>query len=250
MTETWPLVQQAIAAARAAGFPLDRSHAGYVPGRGTASLPGVGKFLAVLAAGCNGGRIAEFGTGVGIGTAWLASAMPADCTLVTADIDPARAAVAAELFAADARVQVLTGDAQALLAPLAPFDLIFSDCGALAPELSGSELADRVGMLRSGGQIVADDITPVLALAADSPFRLRDRKREQWSAQPGLAWTEVVLPDLANSLFAGTALAAASRPRPGAASTAAVPPLVQQAMAVAGEQGFPLTRQQAGPGRP
>ncbi len=83
----------------------------------------------MLAASCAGGNIAEFGTGTGIGAAWIASAMPADCTLVTAEIDPGRAAVAASLLAEDPRVQVIEGDADSVLAPLAPFDLIFNDGG-------------------------------------------------------------------------------------------------------------------------
>src|SRR5215467_16237794 len=103
-----PLVARARSLARQAGFPLTRQEAA---GAGpSASLPGVGRFLAMLAAGCAGGRIGEMGTGVGIGTAWMASAMPADCTLITTEIDPARAAAAAAVFAADERVRVLTGD--------------------------------------------------------------------------------------------------------------------------------------------
>jgi predicted O-methyltransferase YrrM len=203
MTETWPLVARAQAAARQSGFALSRDDLTHEPGRGSASLPETGRFLAMLAAGCHGGVIAEFGTGTGVGTAWLASAMPPDCALVTAEIDPARAAVAAQLFAGDPRVRVLTGDAHAVLTPLAPFDLIFTDCGQ-ATGNGRPYLADRVAMLKPGGHIVADDLTPVLALPAGSPFREYDPKRAEWAAEARLAWTEVVLPDLANSLLVGT----------------------------------------------
>jgi hypothetical protein len=65
-------------------FPLTREEAG--PGRPSACLPGVGRFPAVLAAGCAGGQICELGTGAGIGTGWIASAMPADCSLITAEM--------------------------------------------------------------------------------------------------------------------------------------------------------------------
>jgi len=118
--ETPALVARAIATARQQGFPLTREEAG--TGLPSASLPATGRFLAVLAASCRAGRIAELGTGVGIGSAWLASAMPADCTLITTEIDPARAAAAATVLAADERVQVRTGDWAELLPPLAPFD--------------------------------------------------------------------------------------------------------------------------------
>jgi len=193
-----PLVEQAYAIARREGFPLTRQEAG--PSRPSACLPGVGRFLAMLAAGCHGGAIAELGTGAGIGAAWMASAMPEDCTLVTAELDHGLAAAAAQLLAADARVRVLTGDAKAVLAPHAPFDLIFADSGIRDPAAFGG----LVSMLRPGGRIVMDDVTPVLALPPESPLRDCDVKRELFAGHCALTWTEVVLPDLANSLLVGT----------------------------------------------
>jgi len=169
-------------------------------GRGSASLPGTGRFLAMLAAGCVGGRIAELGTGAGIGAAWMASAMPADCTLVTAELDPDRAAAAARVLAGDARVTVLAGDAASLIADRGPYDLIFADSGVR----DADAFAALAGLLKPGGRIVMDDVTPVAVLPADSRLRDRDVKRELFAGQPGLTWTEVVLPDLANSLLVGT----------------------------------------------
>jgi predicted O-methyltransferase YrrM len=198
VTDTPALVERARAAARQVGFPLTRDDPGH--GRGSASLPDTGRFLAVLAAGCHGGRIAELGTGVGIGTAWMCSAMPADCTLVTAEIDPVRAAAAAEVLSADARVQVLVGDASTVLAPFRPFDLIFSDGGMR----DARAFRALVGWLRPGGRIVMDDVTPVRALPAGSAVPERDVKREMFAGDERLTWTEVVLPDLENSLLVGT----------------------------------------------
>lgn len=195
---TPPLVVHAHAAARQAGFPLTRAEAG--PGRPSACLPGVGRFLAMLAAGCHGGVLAELGTGAGIGAAWMASAMPADCTLITAELDASLAATAARLLAGDARVTVLHGDASTVLCPHAPFDLIFADCGIR----DAAAFAALCGMLRPGGRIVMDDLTPVRAQPAGSPWLERDIKRELFAGQAGMAWTEVVLPDLANSLLVGT----------------------------------------------
>lgn len=192
------LVRQAIAAARQVGFPVSRDDPGR--GRGSASLPGTGRFLAMLAAGCHGGRIAELGTGTGIGTAWMASAMPADCTLITAELDPGRAEAAARVLGNERRVTVLTGDAAALIAEHGPFDLIFADCGVRDAAAFGA----LVGLLRAGGRIVMDDVTPVAALAAGSPLLEHDVKRNLFTGQPGLTWTEVVLTDLASSLLVGT----------------------------------------------
>jgi len=197
-TETPLLVQRAYAVARRAGFPLTRQEAG--PSRPSACLPGVGRFLAMLAAGCHGGVIAELGTGAGIGAAWTSGAMPADCTLLTAELDAGLAATAARLLAGDSRVRVLAGDASALLPPYAPFDLIFADSGVRDAAAFGAV----TGMLRPGGRIVMDDLTPGLALPGDSPLRQSDVKRDLFAGDDGLTWTEVVLPDLANSLLVGT----------------------------------------------
>jgi predicted O-methyltransferase YrrM len=202
LTSTPRLVERAIALARAEGFPLTREEAG--SGGPSASLPDAGRFLAVLAAGCCGGRIAELGTGVGVGSAWMSSAMPADCTLLTAELDASRAAAARALLSGDPRVQVLTGDAMSLLAPLAPFDLIFSDGGMRG----AADFAALVSMLKLGGRVVFDDVTPVHALPADSPFRQADPKRTLFEGDDRLVWTEVVLPCLQNSLLVGTRTAA------------------------------------------
>jgi predicted O-methyltransferase YrrM len=193
-----PLVTRAQAVARQAGFPLTREQAG--PDRPSACLPGVGRFLAVLAAGCAGGRIGELGTGAGIGAGWIASAMPADCTLVTVEIDEPLASAARELLAADARIEVITGDALRVIPGRGPFDLLFADSGVRAP----ADFAALVSLLRIGGRIVMDDVTPGQVLPPDSPLRADDIKRSFFSSEPRLAWTEVVLPDLRNSLLVGT----------------------------------------------
>jgi predicted O-methyltransferase YrrM len=195
MEEFPPLVTRARALARQACFPLTREEAGHAGP--SASLPGVGRFLAMLAAGCTGGRIGELGTGAGIGAAWITSAMPDDCTLITAEIDPQRAAAARELLAGDPRVEVLTGDAVTTMSSRGPFDLLFSDGG-------GGDGAYLVSLLRIGGRIVMDDVTPQKALPPDSPFRASDPKRRFFFSDPRLISTEVVLPDLQNSLLVGT----------------------------------------------
>jgi predicted O-methyltransferase YrrM len=194
MDELPPLVARAQALARDTGFPLTRAEA--APGQPSACLPGVGRFLAVLAAGCR--RIGEMGTGTGVGTAWMASAMPDDCVLVSAELDERRAAAAAALFAGNPRVEVLAGDALEALAPRGPFDLLFVDSGWRG----GAEAL--FGLVRPGGRIVMDDVTPERAQHEDSPYRGGDPKRELFFGSPDLVSAEVVLPDLENSLLVGT----------------------------------------------
>jgi predicted O-methyltransferase YrrM len=191
MDDLPPLVQQAYAAARRVGFPLTAAES---TGTGTACLPGTGRFLAMLAAGCS--RIGELGTGTGVGTAWMASSMPATCTLVTAEIDEQRAAAARELFADDLRVTVVTGEALAAISVGGPYDLLFSDCKADREML--------IDLLAIGGRVVMDDITPLELLPDDSPFKQADDPKRMFFADPRLVSTEIVLPDLRNALLAGT----------------------------------------------
>src|ERR1700728_3210294 len=167
MDELPPLVQQAYAVARRVGFPLTAAES---TGTGFACLPDTGRFLAMLAAGCT--RIGELGTGAGIGTAWMASAMPAECTLVTAEIDEQRAAAARELFESDPRVTVVTGDSFAAISLGRPYDLLFSDGGGGQPEL--------VDLLTIGGRVVMDDVTPTTLLPGDSPFRRADDPKREF----------------------------------------------------------------------
>lgn len=223
-----PLVRQAEAVARQAGFPLTRQEADY--GRPSACLPGVGRFLAVLAAGCTGGRIGELGTGAGIGTAWMAGAMPGDCTLITVERDERLAGAVRELMAGShgeparpgealspgqipppgqtlppgqtppSGVHVITGDAFSVLSGHGPFDLLFADCGVR----DDAGFASLVSLLRIGGRIVMDDLTPQQNLPPDSPWRSSDLKRQFFRGEARLTSAEVVLPDLANSLLVGT----------------------------------------------
>ena len=187
------LVREALNLAGKLDFPTERATAGGMP---SCSLPGVGRVLAMLAAGCRAGRIGEIGTGTGVGTAWMVSAMPASAELVTVEVDEVRARAAAALFADDPRVRVLHGDANRLIPEYAPFDLLFDDGGWRDP-------GALVDLLRPGGRVVMDDVTPVAALPPDSPFREHDPKRA-FFADERLISAEIVLPDLRNSMLVGT----------------------------------------------
>ena len=111
-----PLVARAKAAAEALDFARSCRDAD-------------GRLLHVLAGRRAVERVAEIGTGTGVGTAWLASALPPGVPLLTAERDERLAGAAAELFAGDPDVEVLQGDWREVLPPYAPFDLIFVDVG-------------------------------------------------------------------------------------------------------------------------
>lgn len=130
----------------------------------------------------------------------MASAMPADCKLITVEIDGPLARAARELLAADPRIEVITGDALRVVPGRSPFDLIFADGGVR----DHASFVALVSSLRIGGCIVMDDITPERVLPPDSPYRTSDAKRQFFGREPRLVSTEAVLPDLHNSLLVGT----------------------------------------------
>ena len=120
---------------------------------GGSSIREVQQLLAVLAAGR---RVAEAGTAFGEGAEAMAKSAR---RVVTVELDPERAAIAAQRLAPLSNVELLVGDWRELLPPLGPFGLFFLDAGGFkhAPWES-SELV--LGLLEPGGLLVMDDLTP------------------------------------------------------------------------------------------
>ena len=155
------LVVRARAAAASLGF--ERS-----------SRDGEGQLLYLLAGRRGIERVAEIGTGTGVGTAWLASALPPGVPLYTAEQDATLAAAAAAVFADDRDVHVLQGDWLVTLPPHAPFDLLFVDGGGAKDD------PDAVlGVMMPGATIVMDDFS--------ASWTGRDERRERWLTHPRLA---------------------------------------------------------------
>ena len=87
-----------------------------------------GRLLAMLAA-TRDGTMAEFGTGCGVGTAWLRSGVRGEkARIVTAELDAKLARAATEIFAEDPLVEVLAADWSTLL-DRGPYSLLFLDSG-------------------------------------------------------------------------------------------------------------------------
>src|SRR4051794_2922196 len=113
-----------------------------------------GRLLATLAA-TRGGTMAEFGTGCGVGTAWLRSGLRGDARIVTAELDERLAGAAAKIFTDDPQVEVLAADWSTLL-DKGPFSLLFLDSGE-PTDVGVDAMADLV---EEGGLVVLDDFTP------------------------------------------------------------------------------------------
>ncbi|HET9673697.1 MAG TPA: class I SAM-dependent methyltransferase [Gaiellaceae bacterium] len=166
---TPPLVERAARLAAELGFA-------------NSCTPETGRLLHLLAAMRGRTRVAETGTGVGYGAAWIVSALEPAVPFFTAELDDARAAAAAELFRQDENVHVLAGDWHDVLPEHAPFDLLFHDGSKRRPDLDGEETRR---LLAPRGLVVLDDMTP----GRDGP----DPVRDFWLDHPDLAATEVQL---------------------------------------------------------
>jgi predicted O-methyltransferase YrrM len=146
-------------------------------------LPEVGQLVHVLAAQRGRLRVAEIGAGAGVGAAWIVSALPPHVQFFTVELDGEHAAAARELFRDDPNVHVLHGDWREVLAPEAPFDLVFVD--ATPAKLDGLAVLELVA---PGGTVVLDDFwerpTP-------------DPVRDFWHEHPDVAAAEVfVTPEM------------------------------------------------------
>jgi predicted O-methyltransferase YrrM len=150
-----------------------------------------GRLLATLAAS-RSGTLAEFGTGCGVGSAWLRSGVRDGARIVTAELDRTRAKAVRTLFEGDDLVTVLEAD-WSNLRPYAPFSLLFID--VYEPKKSGIDIVAE--LMKPGGFVVLDDFTPCESWPPVWEGRV-DSVRELWLTDPRFTTAEVmVAPDAA-----------------------------------------------------
>ena len=155
LTDLPPLVGRAVDLARRLGFA-------------NSCRPEHGRLLHALAAGA--GTIGETGTGCGVGLAWLASGARPGTRLASVEIDTERAGLVASLFADLPHVALLPGDWREIYRA-GPFDLLILDGGAHGKS-AGTEQripADPEELLKPGGTVVIDDLTPSSTWPPSSP---------------------------------------------------------------------------------
>jgi predicted O-methyltransferase YrrM len=154
-----------------------------------------GRLLAALAA-TRTGTMAEFGTGCGVGTAWLRSGLRGDARILTAELNEKLADAAAEIFEDDAQVDVRSADWSTLL-DQGPFSLLFLDSGE-PTEVGVDAVADLV---EEGGIVVLDDFTPCEIWPPVTYGRV-DTLREQWLTDERFTAVEVMVASDASVVLA------------------------------------------------
>lgn len=121
--------------------------------------PAEGALLHLLTRLVKARRALELGTAIGYSGTWIARGLEAGGELVTVEVDPNTAKLAAENLkktgVAD-RVRILVGDAKEVVRDLeGPFDLIFLDVDKASYPALLPACADR---LRVGGLLVTDNV--------------------------------------------------------------------------------------------
>jgi predicted O-methyltransferase YrrM len=183
-----PVLEAAVHAGKAAGLPEIQV------------APNQGRLLQLLALSLGARRILEIGTLGGYSAIWLARALPPDGRLVTLELDPKHAAVAADNLARaglSALVDLRVGPALETLPKLVaegagPFDLVFVD-------------ADKPGMpqyfewsmklARPGALLVFDNVVRegavIEAASEDVSVRGVRRLNEMLAAEPRVTATAI-----------------------------------------------------------
>lgn len=155
-----------------------------------------GRLLATLAA-TRSGAMAEFGTGCGVGTAWLRSGVRGDqARILTAELDARLAGAASEIFTDDPQVEVLAAD-WSTLRDRGPYTLLFLDSGE-PTEVGVDAIADLV---EPGGIVVLDDFTPCELWPPITDGRV-DQLREEWLTDDRFTAVEVMVAPDASTVIA------------------------------------------------
>lgn len=154
-----------------------------------------GRLLATLAA-TRGGTMAEFGTGCGVGTAWLRSGVRNGAHILSAELDATLAEAAQEIFVDDALVDVLAAD-WSVLRDKGPYSLLFLDSGT-PQDVGVDQIADLV---EPGGIVVLDDFIPC-EMWPPITFGRVDTLREQWLTDERFTAVEVMVASDASVVIA------------------------------------------------
>ena len=154
-----------------------------------------GRLLAILSGQVQQGKILEIGTGLGVGSAWMLSAIQSDVQLISVD----RKAHRVELVSKNIihpQAEFVCGDWKELI-KYGPFKFVFADAAAAKSE-EGELLIE---ILEAGGLLLMDDFTPVEHWPEHWRCK-RDQVREFWLNHEKLTATEIYLTPTSSAILA------------------------------------------------
>lgn len=154
-----------------------------------------GRLLAVLAGQIAHGKILEIGTGYGVGSAWILSAIAPNVQFVSVDCVKEKIDAVSKIICHQ-RAEFLVGDWKEAIAK-GPFQLIFADAAA-AKTIEGVQLLETLAV---GGMLVMDDFTPEEHFPEEWKGE-PDKVREFWLNHRELIATEIYLTPTTSAILA------------------------------------------------
>lgn len=154
----------------------------------------VGKFLQISSGLKRKARIAEIGTGYGVGSAWILSGMSPDSKLITIDHDQEQIEQVRKIFI-NHKIEILQGDWKSIL-PYGPFDFVFIDI----KEAKFNEADLVIDTVNLDGIIILDDFTP-MEHWPDAWKGKPDIVREKWLNDARLLCMELRTSEKSSILF-------------------------------------------------
>ena len=153
-----------------------------------------GRLLAVLVGQIKTGKVLEIGTGLGVGSSWILSAIAPTVQFITVDNDKEKIDATANHLIYS-QVEYFYGDWKEVIEK-GPFQFIFADAAA-AKTVEGELL---IQTLDQGGMLLMDDFTPEEHFPEEWKGK-PDKVREFWLNHNGLIATEVYLTPTSSAIL-------------------------------------------------
>jgi predicted O-methyltransferase YrrM len=158
-------------------------------------MDAAGRLLAVLSGQVKQGKILEIGTGLGVGSAWILSAIQPHVQFVSVDLEEHKVKLVRNNLN-HPQATFICGDWKELIKS-GPFQFVFADAAA-AKSIEGELLID---ILEVGGLLFMDDFTPEEHWPEQWRGK-RDPVREFWLNHENLSATEIFLTPTSSAILA------------------------------------------------
>ncbi|KGR78041.1 O-methyltransferase [Ureibacillus manganicus] len=154
-----------------------------------------GRLLAVLVGQVAKGKILEIGTGFGVGSSWILSAISQAVQFISVDYSKEKIDIVANSIN-HSQVEFVYGDWKDVI-PKGPFQFIFAD--AQAAKVTEAQVL--IDTLNVGGMIFMDDFTPEEHFPDEWKGK-PDKVREFWLNHQELIVTEIYLTPKTSAILA------------------------------------------------